>query len=179
MYITNDQKWTNMTNIKKLFIAFITVITAISANSACAGYTEEQGVTTCYILKNNKLVKNASCSYYNGLYVAVVRMDSDYSFTIEGYKDISTSEIAYAKKDKNDEVIVDKNNSIVFNPTVLKINDKPATSHYRYTSSLKVVPKQKIKKYKVSTSKNILSCIQATDKSLEICTPYADVNFGY
>jgi hypothetical protein len=97
---------------------------------------------------------------------------------MKGHKNISTSAEISAKTDKNDDAIVDRNGSTVFNSAVITINDKPAISHYRYTKTLKTVPKQQVKKFETDEPKGVLSCMQAKDKALEICAPYSDVSFG-
>lgn len=167
-----------MTIFKKLSIAFITMAIAVSATSVYAGGSEREGKTTCYILKNDKFIKKVSCSYTAALSSSSFYSYDGYDFTMRGYKNISTLAEISAKTDKNDDAITDKNGSTVFNLAVITINDKPATSYYRYAKTLKVVPKQQIAKFQTSEPKGVLSCMQAKDKALEVCAPYPEVSFG-
>lgn len=178
--ISNNRNHTAMTIAvaKNLFVALITTAIAVSASSVYAGGSEWAGKTTCYILKNDKLVQKTSCSYKAALSSSSFYSYDGFDFTIKGYKNISTSAEISAQTDKNDDAIVGKNGSTVFNPAIITINDKPAASHYRYTKSLKTVPKQQTTKFETSTPKGVLSCMQANDKSVEICAPYTDVRFG-
>ena len=168
----------NMTIFKKSSIALITTAIAVSATSVYAGGSEWEGKTTCYILKNDKLIKKSSCSYEAALSSSSFYSYDGYDFTMKDYKKISTSAEISAKTDKNDDAITDKDGSTLFNPAVITINDKPATSHYRYAKTLKAIPKQQVAKFQTSEPKGVLSCMQAKDKALEVCAPYPEVSFS-
>ena len=164
--------------IKKLSLTLITTIVTVAASTTYAGGSQDSGKTTCYVLKNDKLVKKSSCGYESALSSSTNYHYNSYDFTIPSHKNIETATEISAKTDKNDNAIVDKSGSTVFEPAVITINGKPATPNYRYAKTLKAVPKQQTLKYETTEPKGVLSCMQSKDRSLEICAPYPDVSFG-
>lgn len=163
---------------KGYLLAAIAAAAVFSSSFAVAGVGNFNGRTTCYILKNNKLIQKGSCSYEGAEGASMTYNFTQYSFAMKGYKDISASNSLEFKLDKQGNSISDKNGSIIVLGNHVSLNDKKARTLYRYVNGLKTVPAQQTKKFETSTPKGVLSCMQTLDKSFEVCAPFTDVSFG-
>lgn len=164
--------------MKNYILAGMTALAVLSSNFAVAGVGHDEGKTTCYILKNNKLSQKGSCSYEADMGAAATYGFTQYSFSMKGYKTIDASNEMVFKLDKQGEPILNKNGSPIVLPNDINLNKKKAKTHYRYVNGLKPVPAQQTKKFETTTPKGVLSCMQTLDKSFEICAPFSDVGFG-
>ena len=154
------------------------ILAAVSFNANASG-DEWTDNTTCYLLKQGKLVSKSKCSYDVSLASSISFSYTGYSFKLPNNKTKFNAEnSANAKTDKNDNFIEDHDGSLVFD-TSITLNEKPAVIQYRYGSSLKVVPKNVAAKYGQSTPKGILQCMQQKSSPVwEICAPAEDVSMG-
>lgn len=143
-----------------LKLALVSMLGVIS-QSALADRQEFDGKTTCSILKNNKLVKKAPCSFTGGVYANVGSMGSGYDFTIKGYQNLSTS--VELQGDNVERTL----------------NEKPATPLIRDKTTLKVIPDSVYSAMgEKQASNTVLSCMQQNATKLEICIPKKDGFLG-
>lgn len=164
--------------MKGFIVAAMTTFAILSSSLAVAGVGHDEGKTTCYILKNNKLSQKGSCNYEVTMGSASTYGFTQYSFSMKGYKSIQASNELVFKTDKQGEPILNKSGSPIMLPNAISLNNKKAKTLYRYSNGLKVVSDQQTKKFETTTPKGVLSCMQTLDKSFEICAPFTDVSFG-
>jgi|GEM_PF-1007516 len=154
------------------------ILAAVSFNANASG-DEWADNTTCYLLKQGKLVSKSKCSYEGSLASSISFSYTGYSFKLPNNKTKFNAEIsANAKTDKNDNFIEGRDGSLVFD-TSITLNEKPAVIQYRYGSSLKVVPKSIAAKFETGAPKGTLQCMQQkSSPAWEICAPAQDVSMG-
>ena len=159
-------------------IALVSSVLAAVSFSAYASGGESEGSTTCYLLKQGKLVSKSKCSYKSSFASNSNFGFQGYDFKLANSKSKFNAEKSLnAKTDKNGNTLTSRNGSAIFD-TSITLNEKPAIVQYRYGSSLKVVPKNVAAKYETGAPKGTLSCMQEkASPAWEICAPAEEVIF--
>lgn len=157
-------------------VASILASVSFNANAMGSEWTDN---TTCYLLKQGKLISKSNCSYKAARASSVYYNYMGYNFKLPNSNaKLNAERSVSAKKDGNGNYITDRTESLIFD-TSNTLNDKPAVVHYRYGSSLKVVPKNVAATYDPSAPKGVLNCMQEkSSPAWEICAPAEDVRFG-
>ncbi|WP_313596723.1 hypothetical protein [Psychrobacter sanguinis] len=149
--------------LKGASIVLVSSTLAAVSISANAESREFKDSTTCYLLKQGKLVSKSKCSYEG-------------SFT----SNTSINYIGYSFKlpNNNAKLTVDRTLDYNTSQKKLELNEKPAVMHFRYDSSLKVIPKNIAAKFETGAPKGTLSCVkEKASAAWEICAPFDDVRF--
>lgn len=163
---------------KKLLAAVGIGIVSIASQNANATGQEFSGKTTCYIFKNDKFSKKASCTY-TGLEFGSIRYNEiSYDFKVPSVGKISTGVSVAAKTDKNGKMIEGKDGSVEYDDSEVTINGKPAHSQERYIEGYKVIAPKLLQNGFEKFEKTGLSCMQSNDKKLEVCIPLKDGYLG-
>lgn len=125
--------------------------------------SQHQGNTTCYLLKQGKLVSKSNCSYEAAISSNMHNNYIGYSFKLPN---------------NNAKLTVDRTSDYNTSQRKLELNGKPAVMHFRYGSSLKVIPKNIAAKFETDAPKGTLSCVkEKASAAWEICAPFDDVRF--
>lgn len=156
--------------MKKFLLSTLSIIVLSGfSQSSFAGYGESSGNTICYIFKNEKLIKKLPCQYNMTVSGRSDAGGTSHSFKIKGFGNIDTNRSFETKMDGNANPLKDaKGNDIVTFTT--NINDKPAQVVYRNSRDFRDL-KYPTKYTPIIPKANILICIQAKNKSLELCVP--------
>lgn len=157
----------------------VLIMAGVVSQSALAFGTEFSGKTTCYIFKNDKLVGKSNCSYKGELGGGMNGGGNDFTFKNTPTGKVTTSYSSWAKTNKQDERIHDSKGNDIWEKKAT-INKLPARMVFRDLNGFNQVDaststKLETEGYNGFESRG-LSCIQAKNKSLEICTPLTSKN---
>lgn len=149
--------------LKGSSIALVASILASVSFNANAMASQHQGSTTCYLLKQDKLVSKSKCSYD-------AAVSSNMHINYIGY--------SFKIPNNNAKLTVDTTLDYDTSQLRLEFNEKPAVMHFRYGSSLKVIPKNIAAKFETGAPKGTLSCVkEKASAAWEICAPFEEVRF--
>ncbi|WP_438012642.1 hypothetical protein [Psychrobacter raelei] len=149
--------------LKGSSIALVASILASVSFNANAMASQHEGNTTCYLLKQDKLVSKSNCSYEGAI-------SSNMSFNYIGY--------SFNLANNNAVLKVDRTLDHKTSQRKLEFNNKPAVVQFRYGSSLKVIPKNIAAKFETGAPKGTLSCVkEKASAAWEICAPFEEVRF--
>ena len=137
--------------MKRLAILISTM--AITTAGFCGGMSHS-GNTTCYIYKDNKLLKAVKCSYEGASGASASYSFSETTYKIPGFGVMATSTSADGFNSKG-------------MPTgwTTTVNDEPAVIRYRLPTSKKLVSEQYAR-----SGKATLECYLSKKSGWEICS---------